>query len=226
MIDIVVSDVFAERAVPVWLGCLRARVTVGDDADGLGEALEAETEACKARLEATPIAELPMVAATRKAYRALGKDPARYRPAAEALMRRIKSGKGLWRVNTAVDVNNLVSIQSGISIGAYDLSKVAPPVDLRRAGEGDSHEGIGRGPLNLEGLPILADAMGPFGCPTSDSERTKITLQTTDLLMVLFGFSGDAGAIEDGLALTAACLERWCGAREVETWVVAGGAGM
>lgn len=197
----------ARRGVGVVLGCVRARVTVGVADEALATALDATAEARAAELADTAPGSLPAVAAARRAYKALGKDPARYRPAAEALLRRVKSGKGLWRVNAVVDVNNLLSLETGISIGAYDMAAVAGPIILRRAGEGESYAGIGRGPLNLEGLPVLADAAGPFGCPTSDSERTMVSEATTDLLMVLYGFDGTPG-LDAALARAADLLAR------------------
>jgi len=155
-----ISDDFTARGLTVRLGCVEAAVAVGPGGADLEAALDAAAEALPARLAGTPIAELPAVAATRRAYRALGKDPARYRPAAEALMRRVKQGKGLYRVNNVVDVNNLISLRTGFSIGTYDLERVRPPLLFRRAGEGETYAGIGRGPLNLEGLPVFADAAG------------------------------------------------------------------
>lgn len=219
--EIVISSDFSFRGISVSLACVRASVTVTPDAVGLGAALDAASVKMARLLEEQggALSALPGVRATRKAYKALGKDPARYRPAAEALSRRIIQGKGLSRVNTVVDVNNLVSIRSGISIGAYDLSHVESPVAFRRAGAGESHIGIGRGPLNLEGLPILADVQGPFGCPTSDSERTMITLASRQVLLVLFGFDGTPD-LASSQAETAAALERFCQGREVETWTV------
>ncbi len=217
--DISIDAVFVERGIDAALGCIRCRVAVSVDAPGMAEALDAEIEARAPWLaENAPSAD-PVVASTRKAYKALGKDPARYRPAAESLMRRVKQGKGLYRVNTAVDANNLISIKTGYSIGAYDVAKLAPPTAFRRAGAGDSHVGIGRGPLNLEGLPILSDSQGPFGCPTSDSERTMITESTETLLMVLFDFAGGEG-LEEAMDFAVRTLERFASAQGVETAVV------
>lgn len=195
MIAISVSSAFSSRGIAVELGCLQGRVTVARDCPGLAEALETEAQAALGRLGGDPPSADPAVAATRKAYRTLGKDPARYRPSAEALMRRIQQGKGLYRVNTVVDGVNRISVGSGFSIGAYDVDRLLPPLLFRPAAAGESYAGIGRGPLNLEGLPVLADAEGPFGCPTSDSERTRIGEATREVLLVLFGFGGVSGLV-------------------------------
>jgi len=211
-----ISDDFTARGLTVRLGCVEAAVAVGPGGADLEAALDAAAEALPARLAGTPIAELPAVAATRRAYRALGKDPARYRPAAEALMRRVKQGKGLYRVNNVVDVNNLISLRTGFSIGTYDLERVRPPLLFRRAGEGETYAGIGRGPLNLEGLPVFADAAGPFGSPTSDSERTMVTEAATRILMVIIGF-GDGEGLDGALEEAKSLLGTHCGGGEIQT---------
>ena len=216
MIQMKIADDFAAAGVNVTLGCIQCRVRVNESDDALARALDGEIACQEDRLAETPINQIPTVLATRKAYKALGKDPSRYRPAAEALLRRIKQGKGMYRVNTVVDVNNLVSLGTGFSIGAYTVEALEPPLILRRAGVGDTYDGIGRGPVNLEGLPVFFDESGPFGCPTSDSERTLISVNTKTLLMVLFAF-GDQPTLAEAISLTARLLTEHCGADELET---------
>ena len=165
---------------------IAAEVVVRPAEAALATALAAQVAALAGRPEAP---RPPAVAATRKAYQALGKDPARYRPAAEALRRRVAQGKGLPAVNNVVDVNNLLSLETGLSIGTYDAASLTPPLLLRPGQPGESYEGIGRGPLNLVGLPLLADEEGPFGSPTSDSWRSRVETGTRHVLMVLFGFA-------------------------------------
>ncbi|MCP5366486.1 MAG: hypothetical protein H6906_03110 [Hyphomicrobiales bacterium] len=198
-IDIAVATDFADRGVAVRLGIVTAAVAVAPAGPALAAALDEVVAGLPARLAGAPVSQVPAVAATRHAYRALGKDPARYRPAAEALMRRVAQGKGLYRVNNVVDVNNLLSLETGFSIGTYDLDRLAPPLRFRRAGAGETYAGIGRGPLNLEGLPVFADDRGPFGSPTSDSERTMVTAAARRVLMVVVGFGG-AGGLAPALA--------------------------
>jgi DNA/RNA-binding domain of Phe-tRNA-synthetase-like protein len=216
MIQMKIADDFAAAGVNVTLGCIQCRVRVSESDDALARALDGEIARQEDRLAETPINQIPTVLATRKAYKALGKDPSRYRPAAEALLRRIKQGKGMYRVNTVVDVNNLVSLGTGFSIGAYTVEALEPPLILRRAGAGDTYDGIGRGPVNLEGLPVFFDESGPFGCPTSDSERTLISVNTKTLLMVLFAF-GDQPTLTEAVSLTARLLTEYCGAEDLET---------
>jgi DNA/RNA-binding domain of Phe-tRNA-synthetase-like protein len=201
----------AARGVVACLSWLSAEVEVGPAPAALGIALEAAA----AERAGTEPAALDAVVATRAAYRALGKDPSRYRPSAEALLRRLGQGKGLFRVNNVVDTNNLVSLRTGFSIGSYDRSRLDGPLALRRGRAGESYAGIGRGLLNLEGLPVLADRLGPFGSPTSDSERSMIGPGTAALLMVVYGFGGPAGLAE-AAALAELCLAEFCAARAIE----------
>lgn len=224
MPEITVGEDFARAGVAVRLGCVTAAITVGDADTGLIAALEEAAATRTAGLDGHAVAEVPEIAATRRAYKALGKDPARYRPSAEALMRRLVQGKGLFHINNVVDVNNLVSLETGYSIGAYDRDRLAPPVVFRSGREGESYAAIGRGPINLAGLPLFADAEGAFGSPTSDSERTMITGQTTHLLMVLIGFEASAEAMQAAVETAVERLRRFCAARHVETAIVAGGA--
>ena len=166
------------------------------------EVLAAEMDALAAdiasRYEVSQINGRPAIAATRRAYKACGKDPNRYRPSQEQLMRRIVRGLGLYRVNTLVDAGNILSLETGCSVGFFDADKIEG--ELLKVGigkEGEPYEGIGRGALNIAGLPIVRDAAGGIGTPTSDNERTKIDLGTTHLVVTvhLFDSGIDADAI-------------------------------
>lgn len=142
------------------------------------------------------INKLPNIFETREVYKKLGKDPNRYRPSAEALCRRIVKGIPLYQINTLVDLINLVSLKTGYSIGGFDVDKVEGDVMLGVGKADEKFEAIGRGMLNIEGLPVYRDDIGAIGTPTSDEERTKITLETTNLLMIINGYSGKNGLEE------------------------------
>lgn len=131
-------------------------------------------------------AEIPGLAAARELYRAFGIDPTRTRPSSEALLRRMLQGKGLPRISNAVDLCNLLALRYLLPIGLYDAALVAPPVRLRRGRPGESYPGIRKEDVRLEGRPVLADADGPFGNPSSDSLRTSVTGATRSLVMVIF----------------------------------------
>jgi DNA/RNA-binding domain of Phe-tRNA-synthetase-like protein len=137
------------------------------------------------------IARIPAVYHTREAYKALGKKPARYRVSSEALHRRIVQEKGLYFINNLVDINNLISIRSGFGICLYDREKIEGDMNFRIARKGETYRGIGKYDLNLENLPVFADDLGPFGSPTSDSERTMITNQTQRISFHIIAFQLD-----------------------------------
>lgn len=172
------------------LGCVTARVEAGPSP----EALLAELKIREAEIEKLPfprsVLECPAIEATRQAYKALGKDPARYRGSAEALLRRVVAGKSLPQINSVVDIINLVSIESRLPIGLYDREHVVGDVVFRAGRAGESYKGIGKYALNLEGLPVFADNAGPHGSATSDSEGTMVTEDTKEVLAVIISFSG------------------------------------
>jgi DNA/RNA-binding domain of Phe-tRNA-synthetase-like protein len=136
------------------------------------------------------VLESPQVEMVRKAYKSLGKDPARYRGSAESLLRRIVAGKGFPQINVIVDVINLVSVESRLPIGLYDLAHVTGEIVFRAGRAGETYKGIGKYDLNLEGLPLFADNAGPHGSATSDSERTMVTAETKEVLAILISFDG------------------------------------
>lgn len=190
---ITAAEVLAEGVEP-RLVTLTGRALVQPSEPHLVAALRRAEAEAKARGWAPQ--DLPCIAATRQAYRRLGKDPSRYRPSAEALLRRCLQGKELYLVNNLVDIGNLLSIRTGISVGIYDRSRIEGQVTLRVGAAGETYAGLGKGDLNLEGLPLLCDEAGPFGSPTSDSDRTKVLTGEVDFLMVLYGFAPDGATAE------------------------------
>jgi DNA/RNA-binding domain of Phe-tRNA-synthetase-like protein len=172
------------------LASITAEVDTGASPDALGRELLLREEEILRLPDPRAVLDSPRIQATRSAYKALGKDPARYRGSAEALLRRIVAGKGLPRINSVVDVINLVSVESRLSIGLYDMAHVQPPIVFRAGRAGETYKGIGKFDLNLEGLPVFCDALGPHGSPTSDSERTMVTAATRSILLVIISFGG------------------------------------
>lgn len=155
------------------------------------------------------------IKATRQAYKRFGKDPNRYRPSSEALRRRILRDLPLYKIDTLVDIINLISIRSGYSIGGFDADKIQGNLVLGIGKEGEVYHGIGRGELNIAGLPVYRDAVGGVGTPTSDEERTKIDRNTRHLLMIINGYSGIEGLEEAG-RYGAALLKRYVSATNLE----------
>ena len=149
-------------------------------------------EKFRASLTTDSLKDMQSIEAPRRVYKACGKDPSRYRPASEQLIRRMLQGKELYQIDTLVDLVNLASIAYGYSIGGFDADKfVGDTLTLGVGREGEPYEGIGRGPLNIAGLPVYRDALGGVGTPTSDNERTKMTMETTHLVVLVNGYDGD-----------------------------------
>ena len=151
-----------ERVCPGFVGaCVEADVVNTPYCEGLWEEIRALGEQYKATLTTESWKEMSGIAATRRVYKACGKDPSRYRPASEQLIRRMLQGKELYQIDTLVDLINLASIRFGYSIGGFDASKfVGDTLTLGIGRAGEPYEGIGRGMLNIEGLPVYRDAVG------------------------------------------------------------------
>jgi len=159
--------------------------------------------------------EIPALEPVRRLYRALGIDPTKTRPSSEALLRRVLSDKPLYRINALVDAMNLCSLRTLVPFGVYDRARIAGPVVLRAGADGEAYEGIGRGPIHVEGRPVLADREGPFGNPTADSLRTSITHATSRALVVLYlPTTLDAEGAHRFLDASAEAVLRHCGGTE------------
>ena len=164
---------------------------------GLWEEIDEFTQELTSTTQTDDIKLQYAIAATREAYKLCGKDPSRYRPSAEALRRRLMKGIALYQIDTLVDLINLVSLRTGYFIGGFDADKIQGndlKLGIGRAEE--PFEGIGRGVLNIEGLPVYRDSVGGIGTPTSDNERTKMELETRHILAIVNGYSGENGLKE------------------------------
>jgi len=179
-----------KRACPqLALGCVKGTVVVRESSADLVDELKARAGELSSQ---AAVIDSPQLAAVRQCYKSLGKDPSRYRGSSEALIRRVLSGKELYFINNVVEVNNLVSLESLCPVGSYDLGNVAEPIVFRIGRPGESYKGIGKGLINIAELPVFCDSNGPFGSPTSDSERAMITEQTTRILAAIFCLAGSA----------------------------------
>lgn len=216
---IVIEDKIREICPAVRIGVVRAKVENSPTGDALWHEIEEASTRIRDSYELLWINKRPAVAATRNLYRRLGKDPNRYRVSSEALCRRVVKGMDLYRINTLVDLINLVSMGCGYSIGGFDADKIAGDTVTLGVGEQDEKfEGIGRGLLNIEGLPVYRDAAGGIGSPTSDEERTKITLETTHVQIQINAF-GEEMPMDDTIRWTIDLLEKYAGAKDVEVQI-------
>ena len=219
MIQIELSSEIKTACPELTVLAIACRVKNSPSDGALWQEIVAEEAAVKAACRLEEVNKWAPIKATRTAYKRLGKDPNRYRPSAEALRRRILRELPLYRIDTLVDLINLVSIRTGYSIGGFDADKIEGALILGVGREGERYEGIGRGLLNIAGLPVYRDQVGGIGTPTSDEERTKISLETTSLLMIINGYSGSEGLKEAGdYALDL--LRRYASAENVEVSVI------
>ena len=137
------------------------------------------------------------------------RDPSRYRPSAEALRRRLLRGLELYQIDTLVDLINLVSLRTGHSIGGFDADEIqGTDLELGIGRAEELFEGIGRGMLNIEGLPVYRDRIGGIGTPTSDHERTKMKLETRHILAIVNGYNGQEG-LKEAAEMILELLEKY-----------------
>ena len=216
MIQITLSEEITGVCPDLHVLAIACRVRNSEPDAGLWEEITREEAAVRTEMKLEEVNKWLPIQATRQAYKRLGKDPNRYRPSAEALRRRILRGLPLYRIDTLVDLINLVSIRTGYSIGGFDAAKIAGgQLTLGVGREGELYHGIGRGELNIAGLPVYRDAVGGIGTPTSDEERTKIELGTTSLLMIINGYSGKEGLAEAGQYVVG-LLRKYAAAEHIE----------
>lgn len=213
--NISVSEQIYQACPRLRLGIISCDVVNTPSDEALWDVIAAEEESLRLSMRMEEIARRIPIYETRQAYKKLGKDPNRYRPSAEALCRRILKGYPLYKIDTLVDLINLVSIHTGYSIGGFDAGKIKGDLILGVGQADELFNGIGRGPLNIEGLPVYRDEQGGIGTPTSDEERTKIDLSTTKLLMIINGYSGEEGLME-AVAYAKDLLEKYATARNIQ----------
>ena len=209
--EIIVSNEI-ETVCPNFVGaCVEARVKNSQYSQPLWNEINTLETKFKAELTTETLKDISGIAATRRIYRACGKDPSRYRPASEALIRRVLQGKALYQIDTLVDLINLASMAFGYSIGGFDADKfVGNTLTLGIGKEGEPYEGIGRGMINIHGLPVYRDEIGGVGTPTSDHERTKITIDTTHLLVLINGYDGNEASVRQNAEFIQQLLQKFC----------------
>ena len=219
MIQVEIDPRILELCPQVRIGLVSATVVNEPTCDALWAEIEAAAEDVKQRFALLAINERPAIAGTRRLYRALGKDPSRYRVSSEALCRRIIRGLGIYRLTTLIDVVNLVSIKSGYAISGLDRDKIAGNKLTMSVGTADDiYNGIGRGVLNIEGMPVYRDAAGPIATPTSDEERTKFTDETTHVQININAFVPEM-PLEEAVEWMAELLKKYAHATDVETQI-------
>ena len=219
MVEIIASDALKLKVPELQLFCIECDVKSGETTDELWEYLSSRCAEISSRLKVEEISSMPAIRASRAAYKACGKDPARYRLSAEALLRRIVKGESLYRISNIVDIINLVSISTGFSIGGYDVSKIRGSIRFGIGAKDELYSGIGRGELNIEGLPVFRDNQGAFGSPTSDSVRTCVDGNTRRFLMVIIGF-GACELLQNAGKMAVQLLSEFAAAKNPEIKII------
>ncbi len=203
-----ISSELKEKFPALRLGVLRSGVVVSESSDELKDEMARFIQDLSGRIDAEVIRNMPVVDSFKSAYRVLGKDPNRYRPSAEYLLRRVSSGKGLYEVNNVVDCLNFTSIRTGFSICGYDIHKIDGPIAMGIGEIDEPYCGIGRGQLNISYLPVFRDLQGAFGTPTSDSVRTMIEEESEEVLFLFPDFDHQE-TLEEALRLMSELLHRF-----------------
>ncbi|MCM1452074.1 MAG: phenylalanine--tRNA ligase beta subunit-related protein [Clostridium sp.] len=217
MIEIGFSPEIVQAAPGLRVIAIEADIDNGPTSDALWHALCGKCAELRQSIAIDQVNKLPGIQPTRVAYKACGKEPNRYRPSAEALARRAVKGMELYRTLAAIDLINLISLSTGHSIGGFDADKAqGPRLELGVGREGEPFEAIGRGPLNIAGLPAYRDALGAIGTPTSDCERTKLTPQTKRLLMLVNVYDA-ASDIDELERYCVGLLEKHAGAKNINS---------
>lgn len=217
MKTLVVSDEIRAKAPALRVLQIEAEIENPDTPEALWTELEALAADVHGRYAMEMVNKRPAIAATRTAYKACGKEPNRYRPSSEALMRRMVKGLELYRTAAVIDLINLLSVACGHSIGGFDADRIdGDIVTLGIGREGEPYEAIGRGPLNIAGMPVWRDNTGGIGTPTSDNERTKLSPSTRRLLMIV-NMYGDEMPVADIEALARRLLVTYASAKNIQT---------
>lgn len=219
MIEIKISPELKAQCQPLCLGCIQAKVKVEASPKELLAIIDQKNKEILNTMNIEQIAELDQLVASRETYKRLGKNPGRYRNSAEALMRRVLQGKGIYIINNVVEINNLISLKAACSVGSYDLANIKGGIRFTVGKEGEQYKGIGKELINVENLPILEDDLGKFGSPTSDSERAMINFGTKEVLMMMFSFGGPAGIL-DYLTEAKELLTQYAAAKDIEIAII------
>ncbi len=213
-----ISEVIASKIPDARLGVIIGNINFQQTNPDLVNRIKEEEKRLK-QMAIEEIKLIPAIATTRAAYRALGKEPARYRPSAEALLRRIIQGKGLYQISNIVDTINLASMITGYSIGGYDYDKIQGNITFDVGRSDDVYQAIGRGIINVENLPVFRDQLGAFGSPTTDSVRTMITRETNKVMLVVVNFGVKQG-FEHDMAKIIELLKQYSAGKDIETEII------
>lgn len=218
--DVKIDNRLYEIYSDIRLGLLQFKAEVKESDNGFWNYMNHEVlPQIRNAIEGKEWNDIPGVRGSRAAYKAFGRNPGRYRVSSEALLRRVRRGDDLYRINSVVDVNNLISIESGLSVGSYDLANTHGSITLRKAEHGEGYTGIGKDFLDMENMLVLADDEGIFGSSMSDSTRAMVTEQTKNVLVAIYCFENDMN-LQGILEKAQADFHKFADVQDMEAWVI------
>ncbi len=218
--DVTINEKLYAVYPEIRLGLLRFRAEIKEPDDRFWSYMNTDVlPQVRASIEEKEWNDIPGIRGSRSAYKAFGRNPGRYRVSSEALLRRVKRGDELYHINSVVDVNNLISVRSGLSVGSYDLDRISGAIVFRKAGHGEGYHGIGKEFLDMENMLVLADNDGIFGSSMSDSTRAMVTEDARNILTVVYCFE-KAIDLEALLVMSKQAFEKFASASSIEYWIV------
>ncbi len=218
MKKIVIDNKLLNVCPNMKLGCIQYNTDIQKGSKELWQEISKSIKEIEENMTIDDVSKEKNIIDSRELYKKIGKDPHRYRISSEALIRRILQGKGLYEINNVVDANNLISINSKLSVGSYDIDKLGEKLTFRIGKKGESYKGIGKNIINIENLPVFSDEFGAYGSPTSDSEKAMITNESKNILTVLIAFSDNAD-LEKNLQSATEILSKYIGAENINTYI-------
>lgn len=219
MLDIKISQELKKMCPDITLGLIQGNVCVKPSCESLLKEIDNYCDYLKEEINLNELVSDFRIKDGRESYKKLGKSPSKYRLSSEALLRRILNGKGIYKVNNIVDINNLISIKSKFPVGSYDINNISSSVILDKAKDGETYKGIGKDFINIEYLPVLYDGSGAFGSPTSDSERAMVRDCSKEIIMCIYSFSGKEN-IQIYLNEAKELLEMYAEGRNLEIKII------
>lgn len=219
MIEIKICEKLKKVCPEIALGCIQAHINVEKDNVNLWNEINCYCDELKKEINIEELSSLSRINDGREVYKKLGKAPSKYRLSSEALIRRVLQGKGLYKINNIVDINNLISLKSKFPVGSYNVTNLRSPITLTIGEEGQQYKGIGKEFISIENLPVLTDLLGSFGSPTSDSERAMIADDAFEILMCIYSFSSKAN-INDYLEYGKELLEKYANGKNFEIKII------
>lgn len=218
MKKILIDERLLEICHSIQLGCIQYEAKVENSNTDLCNKIDEVSKNTISQITLEEIVENMHIKSAREIYRRIGKEPSRYRISSEALIRRLVQGKGLHKINNVVDTNNLISIETKLSVGSYDVSKLGSNLVFRIGENEETYKGIGKENINLENLPVFSDEIGAYGSPTSDSKRAMITSDTKKILTVLISFTENFD-MEKAVKESTETIKKYLNAKNIETCI-------